>query len=169
MRTSRLLTTSAAALAYVLTALVLAPSSLAQPASDPPVTVAVVAHRSVSVGSLGPQHLRDILLGERQHWPAANVLSSFVLVRDRHGISSSRASYVCPLRRTSRRWPRVNTEARSWTALGSWRPPAALRRLVAQTPGGLGFLPLEAVDPSVAVVSIDGHAPDQRGYVLRVE
>ncbi len=47
--------------------------------------------------------------------------------------------------------------------------PAALRRLVAQTPGGLGFLPLEEVDPSVAVVSIDGHGPDQRGYVLRVE
>jgi hypothetical protein len=66
---------------------------------------------------------------------------------------------------------------RAWLAVvfqgGDATPPRKFptaeeaRRFVAEHPGAIGFIPLEALDASVKVVAINGFTPRQPGYPIR--
>ena len=47
--------------------------------------------------------------------------------------------------------------------------PAAMRQFVASTPGGIGYVRASEVDDSVKVVQVDGHAPGDPSYPLKIK
>lgn len=55
---------------------------------------------------------------------------------------------------------------------GETRPPrklsnaAALRDFVSHTPGAIAFVPLDSIDASVKVLTVDGHAPSDPDYPI---
>lgn len=133
----------------------------------PPVTAAVVVHRSVTVTGLRLRDLADILLGERQSWPRrARIVvvrpaegPVWNLVRDR-ALRMSESAYLKTLATSLYRGLMVE-------APRLVDPPTRLRRTVAETPGAIGILPLAEVDDLVSVVTIDGRGPHDPDYVLR--
>lgn len=45
-------------------------------------------------------------------------------------------------------------------------PAAAVKRLIAETPGAIGYLRADEIDDKLKAVKIDGHAPGEPGYGL---
>ena len=146
-----------AAIAVVSTA-----GSFAQENASLP--AAVIAHPAISVSSLTIADLRDVLLGERQHWPGGQRVTVFRPVSGREWEAVlTRVLRLSPLtydRRLANKLyagqlsnvPRVVASS------------TELRRLVAQTPGGIGIISVAEVDSSVKMLRIDNLLPADPGY-----
>ena len=135
-------------------------------AQSAPGAAAVVAHPGVQESGLSLAQLRDVLLGDQQHWPGGQRI---VVFRPDH----------------SAEWATVLSKSLRLSALGYVRrlstkryagelavvpltidAPVELRRMVAQTLGAIGILPAGEVDGSVKVIRINNRNPADSGYPL---
>ena len=135
-------------------------------AQSAPGAAAVVAHPDVHESGLSLAQLRDVLLGDQQHWPGGQRI---VVFRPDHGAEwdtvlskSLRLSAPVYVRRLSakRYAGELAVVPRTIDA------PVELRRMVAQTPGAIGILPAGEVDGSVKVIRIDNLNSADSGYPL---
>ena len=124
-----------------------------------PTTVAVIAHPGVSQSNLTTEQLRDILMGEQQHWPGGARITvirpsggeawTLTLTRILHLSASAYA------RQVDRKH-----YAGEWSNLPRVVEPATERRkLVAATPGAVSIVSSADVDASVKVITVDGLQP----------
>ncbi|MFN8058091.1 MAG: hypothetical protein U0Q12_24390 [Vicinamibacterales bacterium] len=164
MPTSRFVVACHGALACAAVLLLASETPRAQAAA--PATAAVVVNADVVPASIGIAQLRDILLGDRQHWagrqrvivfrPASGPEWEVVLSR---ALRMSASAYAKRL---------LTNRYAGELAEGPRMVDSTLevRRLVARTSGGLGIVSAADVDASVKLLRIDGLAPGDAGYVL---
>ena len=146
--------------------LVVITGSVGPRAQSAPSAAAVIAHTGVRESGLSLAQLRDVLLGDQQHWQGGQRI---IVFRPDHGAEwdavlskSLRLSAPVYLRRlsTKRYAGELTVVPRVVDA------PSELRRMVAQTPGAIGILPAGEVDGSVKVIRIDNLNPADSGYPL---
>ena len=135
-------------------------------ASEP---LAIVVNQSNPVEDLSFSELRKILLGGRSYWSNGrritvvmrepDDLERKVIIRDVCGMTEEQ------LKNHILRGLFTGEILVSPKILSS---PSGVRKFVFNVPGGIGYLRLSDVDPSVKVLRIDQLLPEDKGYKLRI-
>lgn len=145
-------------------ALLVGSTFLVSAQSVPTIDALIIVNADVPTTSIRLVELRDILLGEKQHWAPGLRVTVF---RPPSGpdweIVLARAVRLSPLSYTRR------LQGNTYSGIASSAPrivPSveARKRLVADTPGGLAIIPAGPVDPSVKVLKVEGIGPGEAGY-----
>jgi len=132
-------------------------------------TVAIIVNQSNPVENYSFDELRKIFLGERSHWPNGRRITLVMLdssqperkavLRDIYGMSEkdfnnhfiqgvfTGAVFVSP------------------KTLGSC---AEVRKFVFNVPGAIGYVRGSDVDPTVKVLRVDGHLPEDNDYRIKL-
>lgn len=138
-------------------------SPLAQSAG----AAAVIVNPGVAVDDLTLAQLRDVLLGEQQHWPAGG--PRIAVFRPDTGaewdITLSRVLRMSALGYT-RRLSAKRYGGELTVQPRVVRTAAERVRLVAATAGALAIIPASAADSTVKVLRIDGRLPADDGYAM---
>ena len=130
--------------------------------------VAVVVNKANSASNLTKSQLRKLILGEQGSWPGGVKVT--VALRspgspDRNGVLKA----VCRMSEDDYAQHSMHSDFTGEAA----NPPrilssdAAIRQLVATTPGAIGFLSLKEVNDTVKVLSVDGAAPGEPDYKIK--
>lgn len=131
--------------------------------------LAVVVNKSNSATNLTKSQLRKLVLGEQDSWPSGQTVT--VVLRnpgdtERDGVLRT----IC--RMTEDDYNQHVVHARSSGEAGAAPKvigsAAAVRQFVASTPGAIGFLRMADVNDTVKVVSVDGIAPGQAEYKVKI-
>jgi ABC-type phosphate transport system substrate-binding protein len=153
--------------------LVTLPSALprATPAAVPGkmhLALAFIINRVNPVDNISFQELRNILLGERAHWPNRRKITvvmqeqgqeerEIVLRQLYHMSEGNYSRYLLLAAFTGS----VQSEPKVLST------PEGVVKFVSFVPGAIGYVYLEDVGDSVKVIKIDDLAPDQAGYKFR--
>lgn len=149
----------------VLTLTALAAPAVMLAAED---DLAVVINKANSAKNLTKSQLRKLVLGEQGSWPGGAKVT--VVLRDpgtpeRDGVLRS----VCRMSNDDfneyLKHADFNSETGGAPKVAS--SDAAVRQMVASTPGAVGFLPVGEVNDSVKVVSVDGMTAGGSGYAIK--
>jgi phosphate transport system substrate-binding protein len=131
--------------------------------------LAVVVNKMNSTSNLTKSELRKLVLGEQESWPGGMKVT--VALR-----SPGNPERVAVLRAVCR----MSEDEYIQHAMHSdfvgeaTNPPkivgssAAVRQLVASVPGAIGFLPMNELNDSVKVVSVEGVAAGEPDYKIKV-
>ena len=151
----------------LLTLVLVATPPTLQAADD---DLAVIVNKNNSVDNLTKAQLRKLLLGEQTSWPGGKKVT--VILRatgqpERNGILRS----VCGMGEEE-----FNQQLMQ-SAFGGSTAPApkalssaeAVRQLVVNQPGGIGFVRIADVNDSVKVVMVNGIAAGQPGYIIKTK
>jgi TonB family protein len=149
----------------VLTLTALAAPAVMLAADD---DLAVVINKANSANNLTKSQLRKLVLGEQGSWPGGMKVT--VVLRDpgnpeRDGVLRS----VCRMSNDdfSEYLKHADFSGETGGAPKVVSSSAAVRQLVASTPGAVGFLPLADVNDSVKIVSVDGATAGGAGYAIK--
>jgi ABC-type phosphate transport system substrate-binding protein len=132
--------------------------------------VAVIVSKSSSIDALTMSQLRKIVLGQEAKWPTGKkivVLMTTPGLPERAGL----LKMVCGMNETDFTLHFMHASFNG----DSVDPPKAVgsgvqvRQLVASTPNAVGFIKASQVDDSVKVLAIDGSAPGQPAYKLKLK
>jgi phosphate transport system substrate-binding protein len=129
---------------------------------------AVIVHPSTTEDDLTLEDLRRVFLGQQQFWPGgrrvvlfvqpAGTVSGDVVLEHVYRMSESEYKRYW-IARTFRDEVAAGPKIVSSTAMA--------RRLTASVPGAIAVIPVEAVDGTVKVLSIDRRFPGAGDYPLR--
>ncbi len=131
--------------------------------------VAVIVNRENPLDSLSLAELRAILSGLRTYWRPGRPVALIVMpdpgaierqIVLRVVLSMDEAAY-------RKHWVARVFRAESASAPISEGSPETIRRAVARIRGAIGIVPLQAAEPDVKVVRIDGKLPGDSSYPLR--
>ena len=130
--------------------------------------LAAVVNKANSANNLTKSQLRKLVLGEQASWPSGMKVT--VVLPDQG--TPERAGVLRSICRMSDAdftdyLKHADFEGQTGGAPRQASSAAAVRQLVAGTPGAIGFLRIPDVDDSVKVVSVDGMAPGAVGYAIR--
>jgi TonB family protein len=130
--------------------------------------LAVVVNKANSANNLTKSQLRKLVLGEQGSWPGGAKVT--VVLRDtgtaeRDGVLRS----VCRMTEDDFNEYLKHADFSHETGGAPKIMPsaAAVRNLVANTPGAIGFLPPAEVNDSVKAVSVDGKSAGQGSYAIK--
>lgn len=141
------------------------------PAADPRLEgpLAVIVHRSNPTEELSLAELRSIFMGERQRWSNGRRITLLLqepgqperdaTLRLVYGMSESEVDH---------HFLRAVYRGQVLSAPKRLSSPERVRRFVFNVPGAIGCVPVGDVDDSVKVLRVDGHAPGEPGYPLRM-
>ncbi len=130
-----------------------------------PQAIAIVVDRDNPASDIGVEELRSLFLGKRREWPDGTraVPVNLEAGPPHHAFCSTvlkmgEADY-------ERYWvdQKVRGAGTGPRLLSSW---GLVIRLVARVRGAVGYVPLNRIDGSVKVLSVDGISPGQPGYPL---
>ena len=139
-------------------------SAAAQAATD----VAVIVHADVPVDNLTVSELRRVVLGDREFWPAGvriTLLLRAPIAHERDVVLKT----LCQMTEAQFRQHWIGKVFRADTALAPKivYSTEMAADMVSRFPGAIVFIDASLVGKGMKVVKIDGHAPGEKGYVLR--
>jgi hypothetical protein len=133
-----------------------------------PQPLAIVVARSSGLRNISATELEKIFRGERPRDPDGN---RYVVLMREPGCAERVAALAAIYRMTEAEYKKYFLQATFTGALQSApkqvRGAAALRQVIAETPGAIGYLKVADVDDTVRVLAIDGKLPDDADYALR--
>lgn len=143
-----------------------APAEEAAPSSE---ALAIVVHNSNPVESLTVEELRKFCLAERNHWPNGRR----VTVALREPGQAEREAVLKQLyglteQEFHRHFQQSKFTSEVQSAPRQLATASGVQRFVFNVPGAIGFVRVSEVDDTVKVLRLDGSAPTDRGYALKV-
>lgn len=130
--------------------------------------LAVIVNKGNSANNLTKSQLRKLVLGEQASWPGGQKVT--VILRgpgtpERDGILRS----VCRMSEEeyNEHVMHANFNGDTASAPKVAATPAAVRQMVANTPGAIGFIRLGDINDSVKVASVDGAAAGAAEYKIK--
>ena len=144
-------------------ALAAGPSAIAE-------DVAVIVHKSNPIGVLTMAQLRKIVLGQEMKWATGQKIA-VLMTSPGQPERAGTLKILCGMNETDFTLHFLHASFNGHTS----DPPKALassllvRQLVAGTENAIGFIRASQLDGSVKSVTIDGYAPGQPAYKLRLK
>lgn len=142
------------------------------PAADPVQLdgpLAVIVHRSNPTDELSLAELRSIFMGERQRWSNGRRIT---LLQQEPGQperdATLRLVYGMSESEVDHHFLRAVYRGQVLSPPKRLSSPERVRRFVFNVPGAIGCVPVAEADDSVKVLRVDGHAPGEPGYPLRM-
>lgn len=137
--------------------------------SKPPdVVYAVIVNRKNPIDNLAAAELRRIFLGQQNHWPGGRQIT---LVLPARGSGQRRGSLKLIAGvddgEFAKRWLHAAFRGEDMGAPREMDSAAGVRRFVFNAPGAVGYVPIEEVDESVKIVSVDSRMPGDPLYPFR--
>lgn len=137
--------------------------------APPSMPLAIVVNAANPLADITTADLRAVLLTERSQWSNGRRIT-VVLPEPGEPQRDAILLRVCGFTESAYQKHLLH---RVFVGLPSREPkvlttPVGARRYVFNVPGAIAFLPLDMVDGSVKVVSLDGALPGQAGYRLTV-
>ena len=131
--------------------------------------LAIIVNRSNPVDNLPFADLRKIFLGERSHWPNGRKIT--VLMRG-PGQPEREAALHLIYRMSERDFNRHFLQA-AFTGAVQAAPKElvttdGVHRFIFNVPGAIGYVRANELDESAKLVRVDGRAPGEPGYKLRL-
>lgn len=129
--------------------------------------IAIIVNKTNPVEDLSSSELRRIFMIEKRISPNGRkyqVLMGKPKQAERESVL--RIIYRMSEREYSRHFLRAVFTGAVQSAPSQVTGAVAMKRLVARTPGAIGYVRASEIDNSVKVVSIDGQAPGAAGYKL---
>ncbi|MBT9282094.1 MAG: phosphate ABC transporter substrate-binding protein PstS family protein [Hydrogenibacillus schlegelii] len=118
------------------------------------VAMAAVAHPDVGVDNLTKKQLIDIFTGKITNWKDVGGKNQKIVLVNRPASSGTRATF--------KKYALDGAEEASGIEEDS---SGTVRKIVAETPGAIGYLALSYLDGSVKALKIDGVAPTKENVV----
>ena len=131
--------------------------------------LAVVVNKVNSTSNLTKSELRKLVLGEQESWPGGiKVTVALRSPGNPERVAVLRA--VCRMSEDEYIQHAMHSDfvGETTNAPRIVSSAAAVRQLVASVPGAIGFLPLNEVNDSVKVVSVEGVAAGEPDYKIKV-
>lgn len=129
----------------------------------------IIVHKSNPVDNLGADELRKLCLMERKHW--SNGRKVTVVLRDipqPERTAALRGIYGMKENEFTRHFLQASFTGELQDQPRTLASAGAVKRFVFNVPGAIGFARLSEVDDTVKVVRLDGHAPSDPEYGLRL-
>ncbi len=129
--------------------------------------LAVIVNKTNAVQKLSSRDLRSIFLGEKDNWSDGTKIFAVSLPVER---PETRAVLrkICGMSESdfTRFFLMMNFQGKSVSPPRMVRTSSAVRAFVASTPGAVGVIRVQDVDPTVRVMYLDGIGPGAPGYKL---
>jgi phosphate transport system substrate-binding protein len=131
--------------------------------------LAVVVNKSNSISNLTKSELRKLVLGEQESWPGG-VKVTVTLRSPGNPERAAVLRVVCRMSEDDYVQHSMHSDfvGETTNAPKIVSSAAAVRQMVASVPGAIGFLPLNEVDGSVKVVSVEGVSAGEPDYKIKV-
>jgi ABC-type phosphate transport system substrate-binding protein len=133
-------------------------------------SIAIVVNQENTVENLAMKDLRSIFLGERSHWPNGRRIT---LVMMEPGQIERKAILrdIYRMNETdfSRHFLQGLFTGEVFVSPKTLASPVGVRKFIFNVPGAIGYVRASDVDPTVKVVRIDGHLPEDKDYELRLQ
>jgi hypothetical protein len=133
-------------------------------------SLAVIVNQSNPIEDLSLNELRTVFLGERSHWPNGRRIT---LVMMDPGLAERKAVLrdVCHMGETefSRHFLQGLFTGEVFVSPKTLSTPVGVRKFVFNVPGAIGYLRASDVNSTVKVIKINGRAPEDPEYPLRIE
>ncbi|HEV7990244.1 MAG TPA: hypothetical protein VGP25_00370 [Gemmatimonadaceae bacterium] len=126
--------------------------------------IAVVVHPSNGIEELSLDKLRRLFLGQARTFPAGD--HARLAVHSGSSATFDRAALGLQPEIVRSRWMAMIFRGESTSIPTELATPDDVKRFVHDHPDAIAFLPLSQVDASVKTISIDGHRPNDAGYVI---
>jgi phosphate transport system substrate-binding protein len=131
--------------------------------------LAVVVNKANATSNLTKSELRKLVLGEQESWPGGMKVTVALRIPG----NPERAAVLRAVCRMSedeyiQHSMHADFTGQTMNAPKILSSPAAIRQLVASVPGAIGFLPMNEVNDSVKVVSVEGVAAGEPDYKIKV-
>lgn len=143
------------------------PSPLASASADEP--LAIIVNRSNPVEGISFDELRDVFLAGRSHWPNGRRITVVMLdpgQPEREAVL--RVVYRMKESDFTRYFLHATFTGEALAAPRRLSTSAGVRRFVFNAPGAIGYVRADEVDDSVKVVRVDGRAPGDPDYRIRM-
>lgn len=133
-------------------------------------TLAVIVNRSNPVDNLTMQELRTVFLGERSHWPNGRRITLVMMEPGQPERSAVlREVYRMNESDFSRHFLQGLFTGEVFVSPKTLATPVGVRKFVFNVPGAIGYVRAGDVDPTVKVIRVDGHLPEDKDYGLRLQ
>jgi ABC-type phosphate transport system substrate-binding protein len=133
-------------------------------------SIAIIVNQENPVDNLTLQELRTVFLGERSHWPNGRRIT---LVMMEPGQLERKAILHEIYRMNegdfSRHFLQGLFTGEVFVSPKTLATPVGVRKFVFNVPGAIGYVRASDVDGTVKVIRVDGHLPDDKDYVLRLQ
>jgi ABC-type phosphate transport system substrate-binding protein len=143
---------------------------LPQGQGTPPQNLAIVVNQSNPVENLSLSDLRKIFLGERSHWPNGRRIT---LVMMEPGTPERNAMlrdiYQMNEKDFDTHFLHGLFTGEVFVSPKTLANSSGVRKFVFNVPGAIGYVRGGETDPSVKVLRIDGHLPEEKEYPLRLQ
>jgi ABC-type phosphate transport system substrate-binding protein len=131
--------------------------------------LAIIVNRSNPVDDLSYADLRKVFMAERRHW--SNGRKVTIVMREPG--QAERETVLRQIYRMSesdfnRYFLQVAFQGDVQSAPKLLSTAAGVRKFVFNVPGAIGYLRAEEADDSVKVIRVDGRAPNEPGYKLKL-
>ena len=131
--------------------------------------LAIIVNKSSQVGDISVATLRKLFLAEQKYWPNGRRVT--VVMRE-PGQSERSAVlqqvYHMSNRDYERYFLRAEFAGEAQGAPKSVSSAAGVRKFIYNVPGAIGYVRASEVDDSVKVVRLNGRAPGEPGYWLKL-
>lgn len=130
--------------------------------------LAVVVNKSTGVETISSADLRLMFLGEKTKWPDGKKVTT-VQTSSESPEGALLLKLVCKMSDAAlkRYYLQAAFTGKEILPPADVASAAALKQLVARTPGAIGCILASDVDATVAVLKVDGTAPGEAGYKLK--
>lgn len=146
------------------------PSPRPRVAAVPHQPLAVIVNKSNPTTNLSFDELRRIFLAEKAHWPNGRRIT---IVMRESGQLERNAVLRAIYRMTEEEFDRYFLQATfTGQALGAPKTvstAASMRKFVFYVPGAIGYVRADELDDSIIPIRIDGLAPGDAGYRLKLQ
>lgn len=141
------------------------------PAAETPreESLAIIIHKSNPMDNITADDLRKLCLADRRHWSHGRKVTLALLEPGRPERGAV-LRQICQMSESefTRHFLEGAFVGQVQAAPKELASPTGVRRFVFNVPGAIGFIPLRDVDDSVKVLRLDGRAPSDPGYLLKV-
>jgi len=139
------------------------------PAVAPDEALALIVHKSNPVENLTWEELRKLCMAERRQWPSSRRVT--IVLREpaqpeREAVLKQ--VYGFTEQEFNRFFLQGTFTGEVQSAPKQLATALGVRRFVFNVPGAIGFVRVSDLDDTVKVVRLDGKAPTDAGYKLRV-
>ncbi len=131
--------------------------------------LAVVVNKANSTSNLTKSELRKLVLGEQESWPGGMKVT-ITLLGPGNPERAAVLRAVCRMSEDEYAQHAMHSDfvGEKTNAPRIVSSSAAVRQMVASTPGAIGFIPLGEVNDTVKVVSVEGVSAGEPEYKIKV-
>lgn len=142
------------------------PESAETPREEP---LAIIIHKSNPMENIAVDELRKLCLADRRHWSNGRKVTLALLEPGRPEREAV-LRQICQMSETefTHHFLEGAFVGQVQAAPKELATPTGIRRFVFNVPGAIGFIPARDVDDSVKILRLEGRAPSDPGYALKV-